>query len=151
VNRIDKRFKDIRKQKRKAFITYICAGDPDISTTEKLVLELDRIGVDIVELGIPFSDPLADGPTIQKASLRALKKSVNLSTIFSLISSLRKKTDIPLVLMGYYNPIYSYGVERFAKEAMIAGADGVIIPDLIPEEADELISAARQYDFKTIF
>ena len=151
MNRIDKRFKDIKKQKRKAFIAYICAGDPDIATTEKLVLELDRIGVDIIELGIPFSDPLADGPTIQKASLRALEKKVNLSRIFSLISSLRKKTDIPLVLMGYYNPIYSYGVERFVKEAKISGADGVIIPDLIPEEANELISAARQYDFNTIF
>jgi len=151
VNRIDKRFKDIKEQKQKAFIAYICAGDPDIATTEKFVLALDRSGVDIIELGIPFSDPLADGPTIQKASQRALKKEVNLTKIFSLIRSLRKKTDIPIVLMGYYNPIYSYSIVRFVNDAQAAGADGVIVPDLIPEEADELIFVARQCDFKTIF
>jgi tryptophan synthase alpha chain len=151
VNRIDKRFKDIKEKKGKAFIAYICAGDPDISTTERLVLEFDRIGVDIVELGIPFSDPLADGPTIQKASQRALKGGVTLGKIFSLISLLRKKTDIPIVLMGYYNPVYNYGIVRFIKEAKASGADGIIIPDLIPEEADELIFVARQCDFKTIF
>jgi len=151
VNRIDKRFNDISRQKRKAFIAYICAGDPDIPTTEKLVLELDQVGVDILELGIPFSDPLADGPTIQKASQRALKKGINMDKIFSLIRSLRKKTGIPIVLMGYYNPVYSYGIARFIKEATRSGADGIIVPDLIPEEADELIFVARQYDFKTIF
>jgi len=151
VNRIDKRFKDIKKEKRRAFIAYICAGDPDISTTERLVLEFDRTGVDIVELGIPFSDPLADGPTIQKASQRALKGKMTLGKLFSLISSLRKKTDIPIVLMGYYNLVYNYGIVRFIKEARQSGADGVIIPDLIPEEADELIFVARQCDFKTIF
>ncbi len=151
MNRIDKRFRDIKEKKGKAFIAYICAGDPDISATEKLVLEFDRIGVDIVELGIPFSDPLADGPTIQKASQRALEGGVTLGKIFSLISSLRKKTDIPIVLMGYYNSVYNYGIVRFIKGAKASGADGIIIPDLIPEEADELIFVARQCDFKTIF
>lgn len=137
--------------KKKAFIAYICAGDPDLQTTEKLVLELDRAGVDIVELGVPFSDPLADGPTIQRASQRALKKGVNITKIFSLVKKLRKKTDMPIVLMGYYNPIYNYGVLNFIKSAKQAGVDGVIVPDLIPEEAGEFVSVSRKYDLNTIF
>jgi len=151
MNRIDKRFKELKKGKKKAFIAYMCAGDPDIATTRKLVLELDKAGVDIVELGIPFSDPLADGPTIQRASQRALKKRVNLKNIFSLIRSLRQRTDIPLVLMGYYNPIYHYGEERFVRDAKAAGADGVIVPDLSLEEADQLIRACKKYEFDPIF
>ena len=151
MNRIDKKFKELKEQKKKAFIAYVCAGDPDIATTKKLVLELDKCGVDIIELGVPFSDPLADGPTIQRASQRALKKKINLIKIFSLVSSLRKQTQIPIVLMGYYNPIFDYGVLRFIKDAKSAGADGAIIPDLIPEESDEFVFIARQYDLKTIF
>ena len=151
MNRIEQKFRELRVAKKKAFISYLCAGDPDISTTEKLVLEFDKAGVDIVELGIPFSDPLADGPTIQRASQRALKKKVNIPKIFGLVKSLRKKTDIPIVLMGYYNPIFSYGVLSFIKHAKTAGVDGVIIPDLIPEEADDFIFISRQYDLSTIF
>jgi tryptophan synthase alpha chain len=151
LNRIDKKFKSLKAQGRKAFIAYICAGDPGLSTTEKLVLEFDKEGVDIVELGIPFSDPLADGPTIQRASQRALKKCVNISKIFGLVKRLREKTDMPIVLMGYYNPIYSYGVPGFIRHAKTAGVDGIIVPDLIPEEADEFISAARKHDLDTIF
>jgi tryptophan synthase alpha chain len=151
MNRIDRKFLDLRAEGKKAFIAYICAGDPDISTTEKLVLELDKAGVDIVELGIPFSDPLADGPTIQKASQRALKKGVNIPKIFGLVKRLRKRTGIPIVLMGYYNPIYSYGVPSFIKHAKESGVDGVIVPDLIPEEADEFIFIARKYGLSTIF
>jgi tryptophan synthase alpha chain len=151
MNRIDKRFQYLRANGKKAFITYICAGDPDIRLTEKLVLGFDRAGVDIIELGIPFSDPLADGPTIQRASQRALKKGVNIPSIFSLVRALRKKTDIPITLMGYYNPIFSYGIFDFIKQAKAAGVDGVIVPDLIPEEANEFISIARRYDLSTIF
>jgi len=151
MNRIDKKFQHLKAAKKKAFIAYICAGDPDLPTTEKLVLEFDKAGVDIVELGIPFSDPLADGPTIQRASQRALKKGVNIAKIFRLVKSLREKTDIPIVLMGYYNPIYSYGVLNFIKRATTAGVDGVIVPDLIPEEADDFIFISRQYDLSTIF
>lgn len=151
MNRIDKKFKELKRKKRKAFIAYICAGDPDLATTKQLVIELERGGVDIIELGVPFSDPLADGPTIQKASQRALKKRVNLTGIFSLIKSLRRRVEIPLVLMTYYNPVYSYGVKRFVKDAKGAGADGVIVPDLSPEEAEELIGASRRYEFDTIF
>ena len=151
LNRIEQKFRELRVAKKKAFISYLCAGDPDMPTTEKLVLEFDKAGVDIVELGIPFSDPLADGPTIQRASQRALKKGVNIPKIFNLARSLREKTDIPIVLMGYYNPIYSYGILNFIKHAKAAGIDGIIIPDLIPEEADEFIFISRQYDLNTIF
>ena len=151
MNRIEQRFRELRVAKKRAFISYLCAGDPDMPTTEKLVLEFDKAGVDIVELGIPFSDPLADGPTIQRASQRALKKGVNIPKIFNLARSLREKTDIPIVLMGYYNPIYSYGILNFIKHAKAAGIDGIIIPDLIPEEADEFIFISRQYDLNTIF
>lgn len=151
MNRIDKRFQRLKAAKKKAFISYICAGDPDLRVTEKLVLEFHKAGVDIVELGIPFSDPLADGPTIQRASQRALKKGVNISRIFTLVKTLRKKTEIPIVLMGYYNPIFSYGVLNFIKQAKEAGVDGVIVPDLIPEEADEFIFISRQYNLSTIF
>lgn len=151
MNRIDRKFKELRGRKKKAFIAYICAGDPDLPTTRKLVLALDKAGVDIIELGIPFSDPLADGPTIQKASQRALKKRVNLPAIFSLVRSLRKDTEIPLVLMGYYNPIYHYGEAGFVKDARRSGADGVIVPDLSPEGAGELLKACQEHDFDPIF
>lgn len=151
MNRVEKRFKELKSEGRKAFIAYICAGDPDLSTTKRLALELDKAGVDIIELGVPFSDPLADGPTIQRASQRALKKKVNLPKIFSLIKSLRKKTEIPLILMTYYNPIYKYGVKRFVKDGKNSGVDGVIVPDLPPEEATELIVASKRNEFDTIF
>jgi tryptophan synthase alpha chain len=151
LNRIDKKFNSLKAQGKKAFIAYICAGDPDLSTTGRLVLEFDKAGVDIVELGIPFSDPLADGPTIQNASQRAIKRGVNIPKIFEIVKHLRKKTDMPIVLMGYYNPIYSYGVLSFIRHAKIAGVDGIIVPDLIPEEADEFISESRKYDLSTIF
>jgi len=151
MNRIEEKFKELRRQRKKAFISYICAGDPDLGTTGKLVLELENAGVDIIELGIPFSDPLADGPTIQRASQRALKKRVNIPKILAMVRSLRRNTQIPLVFMTYYNLVYDYGVERFVKDSKAAGADGVIIPDLIPEEADELVSASKKHAFDTIF
>jgi tryptophan synthase alpha chain len=151
MNRIDKKFQELSSMKHKAFITYICAGDPDMATTERLVEEFDKAGVDIIELGIPFSDPLADGPVIQKASQRALRNNVNIPKILSLVKRLREKTSIPIILMGYYNPIYSYGVVNFIKHVKASGVDGVIIPDLIPEEAEDIVSISRQYDLSTIF
>ncbi|MFC1807759.1 tryptophan synthase subunit alpha [Candidatus Omnitrophota bacterium] len=151
MNRIDKKFNELKREKKKAFIAYICAGDPDIDITKTLVLELDKAGVDIIELGVPFSDPLADGPTIQRASQRALKRKITIADILSLVKSLRGMTDIPLILMTYYNPVHYYGVKKFVKDAKASGVDGVIIPDLIPEEADELISVSRPLDFSTIF
>jgi tryptophan synthase alpha chain len=151
MNRIDNKFIELKKQNKKAFIAYVCAGDPDLQTTEKLVLEFEKAGVDIIELGVPFSDPLADGPVIQRASQRALKRGVNIARILDLAKRLRKKTSIPIVLMGYYNPIYNFGVIKFIKQAKKSGVDGVIVPDLIPEEAGKFVSAAKHYDLNTIF
>jgi tryptophan synthase alpha chain len=138
MNRIAKKFVELKSQKKKAFITYLTVGYPNIATTEKLVLKLSRAGVDIFELGVPFSDPLADGPVIQEASAFALKNKVNLDKVFSLAERLRKKINNPLLIMGYYNPILSYGLERFAQKAKLCGLDGIIVPDLSLEEEKEL-------------
>ncbi|MFH1848457.1 MAG: tryptophan synthase subunit alpha, partial [Candidatus Omnitrophota bacterium] len=151
ANRIDQKFRELKKARKKAFIAYITAGDPDISTTEKLVPELEARGVDIIELGVPFSDPLADGPIIQAASERALKNNVNLGSIFSLVKRLRSKTNVPITLMTYYNPVFKFGLDRFAKMASAAGVDGVIIPDLPPEEAKALQAGCRANNIHVIF
>lgn len=151
MNRIDEKFAKLKKEGRKAFIPYICAGDPDLSMTKRLVLELETAGSDIVELGVPFSDPLADGPTIQRASERALKAGVTLNAILDMVKELRLKTDIPIVLMTYYNPVFNHGVRKFVKDAKSAGVDGVIVPDLAPEEAEDLMDCAKENDFAVIF
>jgi tryptophan synthase alpha chain len=150
-NRIEQKFRELKRQRKKAFIAFITAGDPDLATTRKLVLEMERCGADIVELGVPFSDPMADGPTIQAASQRALKKGVNLFKIFKLVAQIRRSSQIPLALMSYYNPIFRYGEERFIKDAGKSGVDGIIIPDLPPEEAGILIKAARKNHIATVF
>ncbi len=151
MNRIDKRFKELKKIKKKAFIVYITAGDPDLNMTEKLSIEMERCGVDILELGVPFSDPIADGPTIQAASQRALSNHANLKSILSLVKRIRKNTDIPIALMTYYNPVYAYGIKNFVYDARVCGVDGVIIPDLPPEEAGDLITCSKKRNFKNIF
>ncbi|MDH4227735.1 MAG: tryptophan synthase subunit alpha [Deltaproteobacteria bacterium] len=131
-------FSKAKKEGKKVFVPFVTAGDPDINVTLKIVLALERAGADIIELGVPFSDPMADGPTIQASSERALKKGVTIDTVFSLVRSIRKKTSIPVVLFGYYNPVFSYGLSRFAERAKKAGADGVLIVDMPPEESKEL-------------
>lgn len=136
-------FDTLRAEGRKAFIPYIMAGDPNAEETLKYALLLERCGADIIELGVPFSDPLADGPTIQKAAGRALRSGTTLSKVFSMVREIRQHTSIPLILMTYYNPVFKYGDERFVKEAVGAGVDGVIIPDLPPEEANEFIKLSR--------
>ncbi len=151
MNRIDKRFKDLKAQKKKAFIPYVMAGDPSLNATKNIVLMFEECGADIIELGVPFTDPLADGPTIQRAAERAQKKGVTLKKVVALVKELRRKTEIPVVLMTYYNPVFKYGDERFFNDAKKAGVDGVIIPDLPPDEADELIRFARKNDIATIF
>lgn len=138
MNRIDKKFLELKLSKKKAFIVYLTIGYPNIATTEKLVLELSNIGVDIFELGAPFSDPLADGPVIQESSSFALKHKVNLDSIFSLTKRLRKKIDKPILIMGYFNPILAYGIDRFVKNAKSSGLDGIIVPDLPIEEAKQI-------------
>jgi len=151
VNRIEEKFQDLKKQKRKAFIAFITAGDPDLKTTEELVLGLEGAGVDIIELGIPFSDPLSDGPIIQASFLRALNKGTTVKKILETVKRLRLKTSIPIVLMSSYNPILRFGEEKFVKACANAGVDGLIIPDLPPEESKNLCRLAEQYDIATIF
>ena len=151
MNRIDRKFKELKKQNKAAFIAYITAGDPDIAMTAKIVLVLESSGADIVELGIPFSDPVADGPTIQAASQRALAKGIRLKKIFTMVYNLRRKTELPLVFMTYYNPIFKFGLEKFFKACRETGIDGVIVPDLSIEEADETIALAKKNKIATIF
>jgi len=151
INRIEQRFNILRANGKKAFITFITAGDPCLNVTEKLVLGMESHGVDIVELGVPFSDPTADGPRIQASSMRSLKAATTLPKILSLVKKIRKKSNIPLVLMTYYNPVYVYGVKRFVKDAACAGVDGVIVPDLPPEEGGELIKASKKFNLANIF
>lgn len=151
MNRIDKKFKTLKKNKQKAFIAFITAGYPSLSITEKLILELSKSGVDILELGVPFSDPLADGPVIQEASKVALEKNVNLAQILKVVRQARKFTDMPICLMTYFNPVFCFGEDKFVQEAVKSGVDGVIIPDLPPEEAGTLIKSARKNKLATIF
>lgn len=142
MNRIDQRFIKLKKHGLKAFIAFITAGYPDLSTTAKLVIELEKKGVDIIELGVPFSDPLADGLVIQEASSYSLKKGTNLPKILEVVKKLRKHTQLPICLMTYYNPVFCLGDKKFIDQAVKAGVDGVIIPDLPPEEAKEFIRYA---------
>jgi len=144
MNRIDQRFIKLKKHGLKAFIAFITAGYPNLAATEKLVLELEKKGADIIELGVPFSDPLADGPMIQEASNYSLKKGTTLPKILDLVKKLRKNTDIPICLMTYYNPIFCFGEKRFVDKAIACGVDGVIIPDLIPEEAKDFIQYSNK-------
>ena len=144
MNRIEKKFSQLKVKNKKAFIAFITAGYPDLSTTAKLVLSLEKEGVDIIELGVPFSDPLADGPVIQDASAYSLKKGTNLLKILNLVKKLRKSASLPICLMTYYNPIFCFGERLFVDKAVLAGVDGVIIPDLPLEEAKGFIHYANK-------
>lgn len=150
MNRIENKFKELKKNNQKAFIAFITAGYPNLNTTEKLVIELERSGVDIIELGVPFSDPMADGPIIQEASCEALKKNVRLIDILKLVKKMRSKINIPIILMTYYNPIFSFGDNRFIKMAVDCGVDGVIIPDLPPDEGCDFIRKANKSGLNNI-
>ena len=138
MNRIAEKFRNLGKRNEKGLITYVTAGDPDLDGTGRIVEVLERAGADILELGVPFSDPTADGPVIQAASRRALKSGTTLRSVLGLVSEVRKRSEMPIVLFGYYNPIHAYGPERFAREAARAGVDGVLVVDLPFEEAGEL-------------
>ncbi|MSQ77178.1 MAG: tryptophan synthase subunit alpha [Nitrospiraceae bacterium] len=137
-NRLDTTFARLKAKAEKALIAYIMAGDPSLQETEQLVLELERAGADIIELGVPFSDPIADGPVIQKAAERALRSGTSLKKILAAVATLRARTQIPLVLMAYYNTIHAFGEAGFCREAARAGVDGLIVPDMPPEEAGRL-------------
>lgn len=151
MNRIGDKFKLLKQEKKSALITYICAGDPDLQTTFDLVLELERSGADIIELGVPFSDPIADGPTIQRAAQRALEKNTSLSQIFTLVKKIRTQTQIPVVLMTYMNPLYQYGLNKVAKVSHTVGVDGFVIPDLPLESGKEIRRVLQKKDIDLIF
>ena len=151
MNRIEETFASLKAAGRKALIPYIMAGDPDLETTAALVVELDRRGADLVELGVPFSDPIADGPTIQRAALRALDHGTTLRDIVDTVGSIRKRSAIPIVLMTYYNPVLAYGIDAFCRDAARAGVEGVIVPDLPPEEGDELSVASARHGLTVVF
>lgn len=152
MNRIESTFTKLSEQGRKALVPFITAGDPSLEATARLIPALVEAGADIIELGVPFSDPMADGPTIQASSLRALEQGVTLKAILDMVAEVRKGCDVPIVLMGYFNPIFCYGVDRFAEDAGRVGVDGVLIVDLPPEEAQEIRPhlAKHQIDFITL-
>jgi len=151
TNRIDDVFALLRERGEKALIPYVMAGDPDVATTEEWLLAAASAGADLLEIGIPFSDPLADGPVLQRAAERALARKITLGDVLALVRRVRAKTATPLILMTYYNLIFQYGDERLARDAAAAGVDGLIVPDLPPEEADSLASAARAAGVHLIF
>jgi tryptophan synthase alpha chain len=137
--RIERRFAALKEANRAGLVTYLCAGDPDPETSAELIAGLPAAGADLIEIGMPFTDPMADGPSIQAGSLRALEAGMTLAGTLALVRRFRRRdADTPVVLMGYYNPIYRYGGERFLDEARAAGVDGLIVVDLPPEEDDEL-------------
>ncbi|NOY14395.1 MAG: tryptophan synthase subunit alpha [Deltaproteobacteria bacterium] len=144
MTRIDKTFADLRQRRETALIPFLTAGDPDIATTAALIRTLVRHGADLIELGVPFSDPMADGPTIQAASERALAAGTTVKKVLQLVAEVRSDCQVPLVLMGYYNPIFRYGAERFAEDAAGAGVDGLLLVDLPPEEVDEISTVMQQ-------
>jgi len=150
MNRIEKRLQELKKLKKKAFVAFITSGYPNLRITKELILEFSRIGVDIVELGVPFSDPMADGQIIQESSQVALKNKINLDDILNLVKEVRKYSQIPLCLMTYYNPIFCFGDERFIKTSRACGVDGVIIPDLPPEEGKSFIKLANHYELDVV-
>jgi tryptophan synthase alpha chain len=149
--RVETAFERLKEKGEKALITFITAGDPDLAATKELIFTLERSGADIIELGIPFSDPAADGPTIQLSSERAVKKGVHLSDVLGLVKEVRETSEVPIVLFGYYNPVFSFGLKKFARSARTAGADGVLIVDLPPEEADELKTELDRVGMDLIF
>jgi tryptophan synthase alpha chain len=150
MNRIQSKFKNLKKNNEKALVGFVTAGDPDVETSLQIITAMCENGIDILELGVPFSDPTADGPVIQRSSARALKHIVSLKTVLEMTGKIRKKTEIPIIIFSYYNPILSYGVHRFQPDALSAGADGVLVVDLPPEESDELTSGSANVDFPLI-
>ncbi|MDA8175109.1 MAG: tryptophan synthase subunit alpha [Nitrospiraceae bacterium] len=150
-SRIEARFKELAAAGKKAFIPYIMSGDPSLNASLRLAGTLEDAGADIIELGVPFSDPVADGPLIQAAAERARRAGVNLRKALGLVAAIRKRSNIPIVLMTYYNPVLKFGEDKFAKQAVEAGADGVIVPDLPVEEADLLKEHSYKRGLDTIF
>ena len=151
VTRIQKRWKTLLDRGEKALVAFVVAGDPDLPKSTEIVLALAEAGVDIVELGVPFSEPIADGPVIQRSGDRALRQGAYLPAILDLVKQIRRQSEVPLILMTYLNPILRYGLERFAADAVAGGTDGVLVTDLSVEEAGPYVSVMRQAGLDTIF
>ena len=151
MTRITERFNQLKQTGRKAFIPYITAGDPDLATTERLILALADAGADVIELGVPFSDPMADGPVIQRASERALKTSIGVADILPIVERVRKTCDVPILLFTYFNPLLQFAQNDLGARLKAAGVDGVLITDLIPEEADSFVAEMRAAEIDTVF
>lgn len=151
TSRIARRFAELRRDGHMGLVAFLTAGDPSLAATEKLVLTMAEAGADVIELGVPFSDPLADGPTIQRSSERALKAGTTLADVLDLVASVRRHSDVPLVLFSYFNPVLQMGLEKFAQRSAAAGADGVLITDLTPEESVEYRKIMGAHGLDTIF
>ncbi|MBI4556304.1 MAG: tryptophan synthase subunit alpha [Candidatus Hydrogenedentes bacterium] len=151
MNRIQERFQRLATSSTPAFIPYITAGDPTLDATAQLILELERVGADIIELGVPFSDPVADGVVNQEAAQRALQHNVSLHDVVAMVKNVRRRCQVPLVLFTYFNPVLAYGLEQFAEEAAAAGVDGVLCVDLPPEESQEYKRLLDARGIATIF
>ncbi|MFC1497365.1 tryptophan synthase subunit alpha [Verrucomicrobiota bacterium] len=150
MNRIDKKFEELRKAGRKGLIGYLTAGDPDVGISEKNIRTAIENGLDILELGVPFSDPTADGPTIQEAAQRSLSAGMNLGGVLQIVKNLRKDFDLPIVLFGYVNPFFKYGYEEICADAAKAGVDGMLVVDLPFEQADELRTHMDKHNLSLI-
>ena len=152
MSKITEKFDHIRSEGRKGFIPFVTAGDPDLSTSLSIVLKLAELGADIIELGVPFSDPMADGPTIQRSSQRALNNGTNLAQVLHLASMVRQRSDVPLVLFSYFNPILRFGLDDFQMAASLSGIDGVLLTDVIEDEAAKISEkfAAADIDLITL-
>jgi tryptophan synthase alpha chain len=151
MTRITRTFRKLKAEGKKAFIPYIMAGDPSMVRSGELVRLLEECGADLIELGVPFTDPVADGPVIQRAAERALRNGVTLRGVLALVREVRRSSDIPLILMTYYNPVFKFGEEAFVREAAGAGVDGLIVPDLPPDEAGGLLKHARAHGLDVVF
>lgn len=151
MTRISQKFQQLQTEKRKGFIPYITAGDPDLATTERLILALADAGADVIELGVPFSDPMADGPVIQRASERALLNPVGVAEVLPMVERVRQTCDVPIVLFTYFNPLMQFANQDAGKKLKAAGVDGVLITDLIPEEAESFVAEMRAANVDTIF
>jgi tryptophan synthase alpha chain len=151
MSRIKTKSADLKQKGRKGFIPYITAGDPSLEATEQIILELERSGSDIIELGVPFSDPMADGPVIQRASERALRKNVSARDCLEVVRRVRQQSEVPIVLFSYLNPLLALGLETLGDQLRDAGVDGVLVTDLVPEEAGEFVSRVRPSGIDTIF
>ena len=151
MSRIAESFARLKQDGKKGFIPFITAGDPDLETTRDLILELDQVGATVIELGVPFSDPMADGPVIQRASERALRHRFGLAEILQTVAEARKQTRVPIVLFSYFNPLLQFGIEKLTREAEHAGVDGILVTDLAPEEAGRFAAMLRAHEIDMIF